>query len=100
MQTWYAIPFALLAMLGSLFVAANTPVVEGSDESDYVLAARYNPVRDYFDSPSHGWGYPAAIKLVAVATGDEFMAAKAISVLASGVFMWWAAIFCSTALPI
>jgi hypothetical protein len=99
MRTWYAIPFALLAVLGSLFVAVNTHVVEGSDEGDYVLAARYNPLLDYFDSPSHGWGYPAAIKLVAFVTGDEFSAAKTISVLASGVFIFWAALLCFRTLP-
>jgi hypothetical protein len=66
-------------------------VPQGGDPPSYLLAARYNPLVDNFDNPSHGWGYPAAIKLVACSGIDEYRAGLGISAVSSGILVFVAA---------
>jgi hypothetical protein len=91
--------FAAITAAGSLWVAHRNPFVRGGDAAGYCLAARYSPLRDQFDGPTQGWGYPLAIKALSVVTGDEFRTGQAISVVCAAIYMAFAALFCFRTLP-
>ncbi len=63
-------------------------VPQGGDIPAYLLAARCNPLVDNFDNPSHGWGYPAAIKLLTCLGLDEHRAGIWISAASAGLLVF------------
>ena len=80
---------AICAVAISACVAARRQFVPlGGDAPSYLLAARYNPLVDNFDSPSHGWGYPAAIKLLTCFGMDEYTAGVCISAASTGILVF------------
>src|SRR5258705_9528527 len=85
-----ALPLLVAMLCG--WLGARVPLVpQGGDAPAYLLAARYDPLLDNFDNPSHGWGFPALVKVVALATGDEYAAARAISALGAALLVFAAA---------
>jgi hypothetical protein len=91
--------FAAITLAGSLWVAHRNAIARGGDAAGYCLAARYDPIRDQFDNPAHGWGYPLAIKALSAVTGDEFRAGQGISIVCAAIYMAFAALFCFGTLP-
>ncbi len=75
---------ALSAWLG----ARQDFVPAGGDVPAYLLAARYNPLGDSFDNPSHGWGYPALVKLLACSGLDAHRAGLWVSAASSGILVF------------
>jgi len=98
-RTLAVVLFCVIAMAGAGVYALRAPVVTGGDAAAYCLAARYDPLTDNFDNPSHGWGYPMLVKWVGRVAGDEYRAARCISILACGAFVAMAVMLAFQYLP-
>lgn len=97
-------PWVVFFVTFGLYVGANSIrhlSHLGGDEPAYLLAARYNPLTDNFDNPSHGWGYPLAIKALGGLTrGDELHVALLISAFSAALIAFFGVRIAFRTLPI
>lgn len=73
----------------------------GGDVPAYLLAARYGPLAESFDNPSHGWGYPLVIRLASKMTGvsDLDACARGISAVSAAAFVLFGGALLRSTLP-